>query len=263
MADLAIAERAFEPGKPRPNRTPGLYQLTDKQWFLLVKNHGAEHGLGELSNKIQVNKDGNPVIQDPLIRQYILNLRKDPRVAAVMEAEHSKEAPVYLDVASCYMNESTNNDSADIDHFISRHGFKNFQSENTFWCAAFVNSVLDSAGVKGNGNEAAHSFIEDYGTKVNPRDVRRGDIVVMPRNKEHTKYHVAIVDEVYEKNGVKYIKYLGGNQGTEGGGSVCIHEIPLSSCTGFTRPPAPDIMMANTPQLERNRVATMTAPAAG
>lgn len=247
MANLAIAERAFEPGKPNRNRTPGLYQLTDKQWFMAIKQHGAEHGLSELADKIQLNKDGQPVIQDPLIRQYILNLRKDPRVAAMMEAEHCKEAPVWIDIASCYMNETTQGDSADINHFIRQHGFKGFNAENTYWCAAFLNSVLDAAGVKGNGSEAAHSFIEDYGDKVKPKDVMPGDIVVMPRNAEHTKFHVAMVVDKYQKNGVWYVSYLGGNQGTEGGGSVCVHELPLSSATGFTRPPQPDIMMANAP----------------
>jgi uncharacterized protein (TIGR02594 family) len=182
-------------------------------------------------------------------------------VAAVMEAEHCKEYPVHLDIASCYLGESTDKDFKDINHFLQNNGFKNFQSENTAWCAAFVNSALHGAGIEGNGSEAAASFLQNYGSRVKPKDVQPGDIVVMPRNDEKTLFHVAMVVDTYQdKSGQWRVHYIGGNQGSDA--SVCIHDIPLSYATGFTRPPEADFKLADNPSGPGNTKVAASRPVA-
>lgn len=250
LLEVAIAERAFEPGKPNRNRSPGLYQMTDGQWLTAIARHGAEHGLGDLVKHMDVKKDkeGNVTsvtIQDPLIRQYILNLRKDPRVSAVMSGEHCKEYPVYLDVAQCYLGETKNDDFADINRFLKKEGF-DVDVRNTSWCAAFVNSVLAGVGMDGTGKLDARSFLNNYGTKVDKKDVQPGDIVVIPRGTEAWQGHVAMVlDKYYDDKQKQWrVHVIGGNQGEEGGGSVCIHDWPMSLALGYVRPPESDILTA-------------------
>ncbi|MEZ0226867.1 MAG: CHAP domain-containing protein [Alphaproteobacteria bacterium] len=268
LLEVAIAERAFEPGKPNRNRSPGLYQMTDGQWLTTVARHGAAHGLADLVKHMDVKKDkqGNissVTIQDPLIRQYILNLRKDPRVSAMMTGEHCKEYPVYLDVAQCYLGETKNTDFADINRFLKREGF-DVDVRNTSWCAAFVNSVLEGVGIDGNDKLNARSFLDGYGTKVAQKDVQAGDIVVIPRGTEAWQGHVAMVLDKYQApNGQWRVHVIGGNQGSEGGGSVCIHDWPMSLALGYVRPPEADILVAaNAATQKFNNIKGVSAPAA-
>lgn len=65
----------------------GLYQFIDSTWLQMVRDHGAEHGLGGLASQIVDGPDGTPVVADPATRQRILDLRRDPRLNAVMAGE--------------------------------------------------------------------------------------------------------------------------------------------------------------------------------
>jgi len=70
------------------------------------------------------------------------------------------------------------------------------------WCAAFVNTVLEKAGLRGSGSLHAMSFA-DYGKRTN--NPKQGDIVVM-------RSHVGFFDGYEYVNGTKYVRVLGGNQ---------------------------------------------------
>ena len=50
----------------------------------------------------------------------------------------------------------------------------------TSWCAAFVNSSLAQAGLKGTGSNIALSF-RNWGKQVDPQDLKRGDVLVSHR----------------------------------------------------------------------------------
>ena len=85
----------------------------------------------------------------------------------------------------------------------------------TEWCAAFVNAVLEIDGIPGSDSVSdtpllARSFLS-WGERVDPKDIRRGDIVVFPRGREGWKGHVGFFVE--EKDGMWVI--LGGNQSNE------------------------------------------------
>lgn len=79
----------------------------------------------------------------------------------------------------------------------------------TPWCAAFANGVLKKSGRKTTGSLTAASFL-GYGKKT--RTPKQGDIVVL---KPGSRYHVGFYMGTVVKNGVRYVKVLGGNQSNQ------------------------------------------------
>ena len=69
----------------------GLYQFIDQSWLGVVKQHGAEHGLGWAADSIKQNSSGRYVVSDPAARRQILGLRNDPTAASLMAAEHASD----------------------------------------------------------------------------------------------------------------------------------------------------------------------------
>src|SRR3546814_12394363 len=66
----------------------GLYQFIDQSWLAVVKQHGAEHGLGWAADSIS-NNNGRMTVADGATRQAILGLRNDPDVGSLIAAEHA------------------------------------------------------------------------------------------------------------------------------------------------------------------------------
>src|SRR3546814_9619557 len=76
----------------------GLYQFIDQSWLAVVKQHGAEHGLGWAADSIS-NNNGRMTVADGATRQAILGLRNDPNVASLMAAEHASDNKAALESA--------------------------------------------------------------------------------------------------------------------------------------------------------------------
>jgi hypothetical protein len=75
----------------------GLYQFIEQSWLGVVKDHGAEHGLGWAADSIRQTASGRYVVSDPGLRQSILQLRSDPQTAALMAAEHASDNKAALE----------------------------------------------------------------------------------------------------------------------------------------------------------------------
>jgi uncharacterized protein (TIGR02594 family) len=219
LLDIAIAERAFEAGKPNPNRSPGLFHISDGQWLMTVAKHGAKYGLGDIIDQMKIDKDRagnvtNVTVADPLVRRYILDLRKDPRVSALMAGERSKDYPIHLDVAECYMGETEKGSKSELMKFFKSQADMSLNPATTHWCATFVNAVLFGTGVEGTRKPNARSFL-DFGTPT--KDPKAGDIVVFRRTGKDDPNgnwmgHVGFVVDRYKEKGVWKVKVLGGNQ---------------------------------------------------
>jgi hypothetical protein len=69
----------------------GLYQFIEQSWLGVLKQHGAEHGLGWAANSIKQNSAGRFVVTDPAARREILSLRNNPTAASLMAAEHASD----------------------------------------------------------------------------------------------------------------------------------------------------------------------------
>ncbi len=88
MMANAAQESGFQPdAEASTSSATGLYQFIEKTWLEMVRDHGAEHGLGSLSRQIAGGPDGTPTVADASTRQAILDLRHDPRLNAVMAGE--------------------------------------------------------------------------------------------------------------------------------------------------------------------------------
>src|SRR3954471_24529014 len=57
----------------------GLYQFIEQSWLHVVKQHGAEHGLGWAADSISTTSSGRMTVSDPGTRRAILALRDDPQ----------------------------------------------------------------------------------------------------------------------------------------------------------------------------------------
>lgn len=82
--------------KAATSSASGLYQFIERSWLSVVKQHGAEHGLGWAANAI-TSTNGRLSVSDPATRQAILALRNDPNAASLMAAEHAADNKVALE----------------------------------------------------------------------------------------------------------------------------------------------------------------------
>lgn len=74
----------------------GLYQFIDSTWLNTIAEHGGKHGLERYASAIQ-RRSGQPYVADPALKKEILDLRKDPRVSALMAAEFTRDNKEHLE----------------------------------------------------------------------------------------------------------------------------------------------------------------------
>jgi len=88
LLNTAMRESSLNPdAKASTSSATGLFQFVEQTWLGTLQRHGADHGLGEYANAIKVGKDGHYSVADKGLRQDILALRKDPKVASLMAGE--------------------------------------------------------------------------------------------------------------------------------------------------------------------------------
>lgn len=88
LVDKANVESSMNPQATAKNSTAtGLYQFIEKTWLQMVRDHGEKYGLKNYAECINENCQVN----NPKMRQKILDLRKDPETAACMAAEYANQ----------------------------------------------------------------------------------------------------------------------------------------------------------------------------
>lgn len=98
LMEKAAVESSFRTDlKASTSSATGLYQFIDSTWLATVKKHGAANGLGQYANAIETRSDGRAFVADPDKRREIMELRKDPKAAALMAAEFSRDNQEYLE----------------------------------------------------------------------------------------------------------------------------------------------------------------------
>ena len=112
---------------------------------------------------------------------------------------------------------------ADVGHAGSR--------DDVPWCAAFVGAMLKRAGLKGTGKLNARSYL-DWGTPVDRKDAKPGDVVVFKRGNSTWQGHVAF----FVKDKGALIDVLGGNQSN----AVNVKGYQASKLLGIRRAPVAD-----------------------
>ncbi len=93
LVRTAIRESSLDPeASASTSSARGLFQFIEQTWLATVKNHGAEHGLGAYADAIGQKGNGRYFVADPAVREEILALRTDPKVASLMAAELTSES---------------------------------------------------------------------------------------------------------------------------------------------------------------------------
>lgn len=69
----------------------GLFQFTSGTWLDMVKKHGAAHGLDKYADAVVTGSNGRLTVTDKELKKEILDLRRDPKLSALMAAEYAKD----------------------------------------------------------------------------------------------------------------------------------------------------------------------------
>ncbi|WP_315760957.1 lytic transglycosylase domain-containing protein [Sphingomonas sp. Y38-1Y] len=109
--------------RARTSSATGLYQFIEQSWLGVMKEHGAEHGMGWAADRIQRGSNGRYYVADAGTRQTILGLRSDPRAASLMAAEHAADNKAELE--NQLGREATGTDLY-MAHFLGIGGAKKF-----------------------------------------------------------------------------------------------------------------------------------------
>jgi len=102
LMKLAAAESNFEPkSKSATSSATGIYQFTRDTWLNTLKTHGAKYGfVAEYAANIEhyetVYGYQRPKVRDEAMYQHLLELRKNPRVSAIMAAEMVRDSEQLL-----------------------------------------------------------------------------------------------------------------------------------------------------------------------
>lgn len=88
MVRTAARESGFDPrAQAQTSSAAGLYQFLEQTWLGMMHTRGAQHGYSSEASAISRGSDGRYSVSDPARRQDILDMRFDPRAAALMAGE--------------------------------------------------------------------------------------------------------------------------------------------------------------------------------
>jgi hypothetical protein len=92
MLTTAMRESSLKPNaQSSSSSATGLFQFVEQTWLGMVKEHGAQYGLGSYANAITKGADGRYHTATYADRQAILNLRKDAQINAYMGGAFSQD----------------------------------------------------------------------------------------------------------------------------------------------------------------------------
>ncbi len=91
LLGTAMRESSLKPSaQAGTSSAAGLFQFVEQTWLGVVKTYGAKHGLSSFANAITQGSDGRFHTSNSADRSAILALRKDPKVASLMEGEFAQ-----------------------------------------------------------------------------------------------------------------------------------------------------------------------------
>jgi hypothetical protein len=92
LLDTATRESGLKcAAKAGTSSASGLFQFVEQTWLGLVKQHGAQYGLGSYAGQISQSSDGRYRVANASDRSAILSLRNNPQVASLMEGEFANQ----------------------------------------------------------------------------------------------------------------------------------------------------------------------------
>jgi hypothetical protein len=97
----------------------GLYQFIESTWLSMVRQHGAQHGVGDLAKQISIDSSGRPVVANPDVKAQILALRKDPQLSAALAGELARSNKTEIERA---IGRKAGNAELSLAHFLGAGG---------------------------------------------------------------------------------------------------------------------------------------------
>jgi len=143
----------------------GLFQFVDQSWLAVVKQHGAEHGMGWAADAITQTSSGRYVVSDPTLRRQILDLRKDPTAASLMAAEHASDNK---DALEGTLGRPATGTDLYMAHFLGLGGAKSFLTQmarnpNQSGAALFPAAARANRNIFYNASGQPRTLSEIYG----------------------------------------------------------------------------------------------------
>ena len=123
----ARIESAMDPGARAPTSSAsGLYQFIESTWLSTMQRHGARFGFGDVAARIARTPGGEAHVADPAERRAILDLRRDPRIAALMAAGLAEDNRAHLSGA---LGREPGHSELYLAHFLGAGGAERFLTE--------------------------------------------------------------------------------------------------------------------------------------
>lgn len=98
LMQTAMRESSLEStAKARTSSAAGLFQFIEQTWLTTVKKNGADHGLGDFADAIQVDSRGRHFVADAAMKQEILAERFNPTSAAMMAGAMTRGAETRME----------------------------------------------------------------------------------------------------------------------------------------------------------------------
>jgi Transglycosylase SLT domain len=90
MMALADKESSFTPDiKASTSSAQGLFQFIERTWFEVIRDFGPRHGFQVAASLVET-VGGQPTVPNEHLRAWVLGLRRDPYLSALMAAEMLK-----------------------------------------------------------------------------------------------------------------------------------------------------------------------------
>ncbi|MTI19377.1 lytic transglycosylase domain-containing protein [Rhodobacteraceae bacterium RKSG542] len=85
LVQTATKESSLEPtAKAKTSSAQGLFQFIESTWLETLHNNGKSLGLEDYSRHIRRQSDGGYTVDNPLLKQQILDLRTDPEISGLL-----------------------------------------------------------------------------------------------------------------------------------------------------------------------------------
>jgi hypothetical protein len=100
LVRTAARESNFDAGaRARTSSAAGMFQFIEQTWLAMMARYGDQHGYGDMAAAVRENAAGRYVVDDPAMRERVLEMRYDPQAASVMAGELASENASFLRAA--------------------------------------------------------------------------------------------------------------------------------------------------------------------
>lgn len=173
LVKTAIRESNLDPqAKASTSSAAGTFQFIEGTWLETLKQSGGRFGLERYAEQIERTSGGRYVVEDPAMREKILDLRHDPEVSALMAgALTQKNSAILQD----YLGRPPSDGELYIAHFLGASGAKRLiglaqSAPDADASAAFAKQARANKPIFFDANGAGRSAQAVYENLINRHD---------------------------------------------------------------------------------------------